>query len=67
MAKISHVYRINIGLSHINFIDIDGLFTSGELSTMCGCRLEDKCFNPGKKSNSRNGMYNANKVYMWAG
>jgi len=67
MAKISKVYLINIGLSHINFIDTDILFTSGELSTMCGRRLEEKRFSPGKKSNSRNGIYNASKVYMWAG
>jgi len=67
MAKISKLYLINIGLSHINFIDNDMLFTSGELSTMCGHRLEEKCFSPGKKSNSWNGIYNANKLYMWVG
>ena len=62
MAKISKVYLINTGLSHINFIDTDMLFTSVEISTMCGRRLEEKRFIPGKKSNSRNGIYSENKV-----
>jgi hypothetical protein len=64
MAVISNVYLRNIGLSHIKFIDTDMQFSSGELSTMCGLKLEDKCFNPGRKSNSRNGIYNANKVHI---
>jgi hypothetical protein len=61
MADISKVYLRDVILSHTNLLDNDMSFTLGELSTMCGRRLED---NPGKNSNSRNGIYNANKEYM---
>lgn len=39
-------------------------FHLGELSKMCGCRLEDKTSNPGRNSNSGNDVYNVNKGYI---
>jgi hypothetical protein len=64
MAEISNVYLRNISLSHINIFDTGMPFTLGELGTMCDRRLEDKCLNPDRNSNSRNGIYSANKVYI---
>jgi hypothetical protein len=64
MDEMSNMYLWNKGPSHFTFIDTDTPFTSGELSTMCARTLEDKSFNHGRKSNSRNWIYNANKVYI---